>query len=148
MRVFGATVFSRQDEGACTDTQNVVPVGPLDREALTAEIGRYTPYGETPIGNALKGAARDLGPEGKRTIVLLSDGEPTCAPDPCQVARTLRRQGVDLTVNVVGLDVSGAARRALQCIARAGGGTYYDVSDPDELAGSLVSVSVRSSQIL
>ena len=144
MRVFGATVFSRQDDGACTDTQNVVPVGPLDREALTAEIGRYTPYGETPIGNALEGAARDLGPEGKRTIVLLSDGEPTCAPDPCQVARTLRRQGVDLTVNVVGLDVSGAARRALQCIARAGGGTYYDVSDPDELAGSLVSVSVRS----
>jgi Ca-activated chloride channel family protein len=144
MRVFGATVFSRRDKGACADTQNVVPVGPLDREALAAQIAAYEPYGETPIGNALRGAARDLGGEGKRTIVLLSDGEPTCAPDPCRVARDLRERGVDLTVNVVGLDVSGPARRKLGCIARAGGGTYYDVSDPDELAGSLVSVSVRA----
>ncbi len=144
MRVFGATVFDRDDKGACTDTQNVVPVGPLDREALAAEIEKYKPYGETPIGNALKGAAQDVGGEGKRTIVLLSDGEPTCAPDPCKVARDLRKNGVDLTVNVVGLDVSGAARKALQCVARAGGGTYYDVNDPDELAGSMVSVSVRA----
>jgi Ca-activated chloride channel family protein len=144
MRVFGATVFSRGDKGACTDTQAVVPVGPLDRDRLTAEIARYAPYGETPIGNALKGAARDLGGDGKRTIVLLSDGEPTCAPDPCRVARSLHRKGVGLTVNVVGLDVNGAARRALRCVASAGGGTYYDVRDPDELAGSLVSVSVRS----
>ncbi len=144
MRVFGATVFSRKEKGACSDTQSVVPVGPMDRSALTAAIDRYTPYGETPIGNALKGAARDLGPDGKRTIVLLSDGEPTCAPDPCKVARDLRRDGIDLTINVVGLDVRGPARRALQCVARAGGGTYYGVDDPDELAGSLVSVSVRS----
>ena len=27
VRVFGAKVFSAKDEGACTDTQNVVPVG-------------------------------------------------------------------------------------------------------------------------
>lgn len=144
MRVFGATVFSRGDRGACTDTQNVVPVGPLDRGSLTSEIADYEPYGETPIGNALRGAGKDLGRSGKRTIVLLSDGEPTCAPDPCRVARELRRGGIDLTINVVGLDVSGPARRALECVARTGGGTYYDVSDPDELAGSLVSVSVRS----
>ncbi len=144
VRVFGAKVFSAKDEGACTDTQNVVPVGPLDRGRISKAAARYKPYGETPIGNALKGAAKDLGPDGKRTIVLLSDGEPTCDPDPCKVAKDLRRQGVDLTVNVVGLNVSGRARSALECIADAGGGTYYGVDQPEDLASSLVSVSVRS----
>lgn len=144
MRVFGAKVFSKKDKGACSDTQNVVPVGTIDRSALAQEIDSYKPYGETPIGNALIGASNDLGREGKRTIVLLSDGEPTCKPDPCDVARNLRKSGVDLKVNVVGLSVSGRARSTLQCIANAGGGTYYDVSSPDELASSLVSVSVRA----
>ncbi|KQV73968.1 hypothetical protein ASC61_02515 [Aeromicrobium sp. Root344] len=144
VRVFGAKVFSAKDKGACTDTQNVVPVGPVDRQGISKAIAGYKPYGETPIGNALKGAAKDLGAEGKRTIVLLSDGEPTCAPDPCKVAKNLRSQGIDLKINVVGLDVSGKARSALQCIARAGGGTYYGVNDPDDLASSLVSVSVRA----
>lgn len=144
VRVFGAKVFSAKDEGACTDTQNVVPVGPLDRDRIISAVDGYKPYGETPIGNALKGAAEDLGSEGKRTIVLLSDGEPTCSPDPCKVAKDLRAQGVDLTVNVVGLNVSGKARNALECIAKAGGGTYYDVDKPDELADSLVDVSVRA----
>lgn len=144
MRVFGATVFSAEDEGACTDTQNVVPVGPLDRAALTEQISAYEPYGETPIGAALRAAAADLGDTGKRTVVLLSDGEPTCRPDPCVVARQLRAKGVGLRVNVVGLDVDPAARRALQCIAAAGGGSYVDVRDPVALSDSLVRVSVRA----
>lgn len=143
LRVFGSEVFSRTDEGACTDTRNVVPVGPVDRDALRDAVTDYRPYGETPIGNALRGAARDLGPDGRRTIVLLSDGEPTCAPDPCVVARELAGRGIDLTINVVGLDVSGEARRVLRCVARAGNGTYYDARSAADLANSLVKVSVR-----
>lgn len=150
VRVFGAEVFSRTDPGACRDTQSVVPVGPLDRDALATAVADYRPYGETPIGAALQGAAGDLGParEGStRTIVLLSDGEPTCAPDPCQVARQLARRGIDLTINVVGLGVSGAARRALQCVAEAGNGTYVDASSAVELAAGLVKVSVRDLRL-
>ncbi len=150
IRVFGAKVFSQTDAGACTDTQNVVPVGPLDRDRLTSAVQSYKPYGETPIGNALKGAAKDLGAprDGeKRTIVLLSDGEPTCAPDPCVVARQLRNQGIDLRINVVGLDVSGKARSILQCVAKAGGGRYFDASSAEELAEGMVQVSVRALRL-
>ena len=146
MRVFGATVFSRNDAGACRDSQNVVPVGPLDRDALESAVRDYEPYGETPVGYALQQAAKDLGParDGQpRTIVLLSDGEPNCQPDPCKVAADLAKQGIDLTINVVGLDVSGKARRALQCIAEAGNGDYYDASSAEDLSNSMVKVSVR-----
>ena len=146
IRVFGATVENRTQPGACRDTQNVVPVGPLDRGALKKAVAGYKPYGETPIGSALLGAAKDLGaasPGQRRTIVLLSDGEPNCTPDPCAVARRLTAQGIDLRINVVGLNVGDKARRALQCIAKAGKGTYVDAGDADELAAGLVKVSVR-----
>ncbi|MET0837273.1 MAG: hypothetical protein ABWY19_00725, partial [Marmoricola sp.] len=56
-------------------------------------------------------------------------------------------QGIDLKINVVGLDVSGKARSALQCIAQAGGGRYFDASSAEELADSLVQVSVRSLRL-
>ncbi|WP_110181769.1 vWA domain-containing protein [Nocardioides solisilvae] len=146
IRVFGSEVFDRSEPGACTDSRAVVPVGPLDRAALTGAVRDYEPYGETPIGHALREAGRDLGPAEDgvaRTIVLLSDGEPTCEPDPCEVAAQLADQGIDLTINVVGLDVSGRAREALRCIARRGNGTYYDASSAEELSSSLVKVSVR-----
>lgn len=145
MRVFGATVFSKDQPGACTDTQNVVPVGPVDREALRAAVAEYEPYGETPIGAALEGAAEDLGTQpGARTVVLVSDGEPTCRPDPCEVARKLQRRDIDVRIDVVGLSVSGAARRALQCVAAAGGGTYYDAADAGDLTDSMTRFADRA----
>lgn len=142
MRVYGAEVF--EGRGACQDSQNVVPVGPLDRAALTAQIRSYRPYGETPIGYALQEAAKDLGSEGTRSILLVSDGEATCAPDPCRVAADIAADGIDVKIDVVGLRVGGTAERQLRCIARAGGGDYVDASDADSLAAGLTKTSVRA----
>ena len=144
LRVYGAKVFSRDQPGACTDSQLVVPVDTSNRDKLRSAVASYRPYGETPIGHALQEAGKDLGGEGKRTIVLVSDGEPTCDPDPCEVARDLSQQGVDLKIDVVGLDVDGAARDKLRCIAGAGNGTYYDVDSSEEFAASLEKLATRA----
>jgi len=144
LRVFGAEVFSRTDPGACQDTQRVVDLGTDNREELRSAVDDYEPYGETPIPAALREAAADLGSEGSRSIVLVSDGESTCAPDPCRVARGLADQGIDLTIDVVGLSVSGAARDQLRCIAEQGGGTYYDADDADDIEADLVRVAERA----
>ena len=146
MRVFGATVFSRNDKGACTDTQKVVAPGTGNRDALRAAISAYKPYGETPIGTALLEAARDLGDEGRRSIVLVSDGESTCDPDPCKVAARISKQGIDLTVDVVGLSVDAKTRKQLRCIAEAGNGRYYDAEDAGELSGALDTAAVRAAR--
>ena len=67
-----------------------VPVGPLDAAAITAQVSRGRASGYTPIGNALRAAADALPAEGPRSIVLVSDGEDTCAPPtPCDVAAEL-----------------------------------------------------------
>jgi Ca-activated chloride channel family protein len=146
LRVYGATVFSADEPGACTDSQRVVDLGTDNRDELLDAVEAYAPYGETPIGHALREAGTDLGPDGDRSIVLVSDGEPTCAPDPCKVAQQLAAQGIGLRIDVVGLDVSGAARDKLRCIADAGGGSYVDAGDAAELTDSLVDAQVRASR--
>ncbi len=141
MRVFGSGVSE-----PCTDSELVVPVGTDNRDDLDAAIEAYEPDGDTPTGFALRGAADDLGSEGKRSIVLVSDGESNCDPDPCTVAAELAEDGIDLTIDVVGLDVDSRARDELQCVARAGNGTYYDVDSTEELASSLERLATRASR--
>ncbi|WP_053202121.1 vWA domain-containing protein [Jiangella muralis] len=146
LRVYGAEVFSQNDPGACTDSQLIAKPDTGNRDALTAALDGYEPYGETPIGYALQEAGKDLGTEGPRTIVLVSDGEPTCAPDPCEVATQLAGDGVDVRIDVVGLDVDQAARDKLRCIADNGHGTYYDAQDADDLVRSLDTSTTRASR--
>lgn len=144
LRVYGATVFSADDPGACQDTQNVVPVGPLDRPALSNAVQDFEPYGETPIAESLRQAAKDLGTEGKRTILLVSDGEETCDPDPCETAKEISGLGIDLKIDVVGFDVKGKVRDQLRCITDAGNGTFYETDDVEDLTASLERLAVRA----
>lgn len=144
MRVYGATVFKKSDRGACTDSQRVVDIGPVDKPALNREIDKYKPYGETPIAYSLKQAVKDLGDEGKRSILLVSDGEETCGSDPCLVARDIAGNGIDLKIDVVGLDVDNPTRNQLKCIADAGHGKYYDADDAVDLEASLGKLSTRA----
>jgi len=144
MRVFGATVFSRDDPGACEDSQLVVPIGPVDKPRLRQAIAKYKPYGETPISYSLQQAAKDVGSSGERSIVLVTDGEETCNADPCAVARSIHEKGINLTIDVVGFNVGGAAEQKLRRVADAGGGTYYHADTAEELADSLAQPALRA----
>ena len=143
MRVFGAKVFGRKQKGACEDTQLVVEPGTGNRDDLRSAVSGYKPYGETPIPVALERAAEDIGAEGKRSIVLVSDGESTCG-DPCPAAQAIAEQGIDLQIDVVGLSVEGLARRQLECIAEKGNGTYYDADDAEGIGESISGASQRA----
>ncbi|MFV2017737.1 VWA domain-containing protein [Micromonospora sp. LOL_023] len=136
IRVLGATYPGDDQALGCQDTQQIVPVGPVDREQAKAAIASLRPTGYTPIGLALREAAKDLGTgETARRIVLISDGEDTCAPpDPCDVARELAAQGTRLIVDTLGLTLDDAVRQQLVCIASATGGTYTTAQSADELA--------------
>ena len=142
LRVYGATISS--GKGACTDSQQVVEPSTDNRDELQGAVDDYAPLGETPIGYSLQEAAKDLGSEGKRTIVLVSDGESTCNPDPCKVAKSLSKDGIDLRIDVVGLSVDRKTRKQLSCIAEAGNGTYYDADDAESLTRSIDTVSTRA----
>jgi Ca-activated chloride channel family protein len=140
IRVLGSRVRVANNQAlGCRDTQQITPVGPVDKVQAKAAIATLRPTGWTPIGLALRGAARDLGTgETTRRIVLITDGEDTCgAPDPCDVARQLAAQGTHLVVDTLGLTLDAGTRRQLTCIAAATGGTYTAVQHQSELTNRL-----------
>ena len=142
LAVYGTGTGNSDAERArgCQDVAVLRPPGAIDRAALDTAVDGVVPRGYTPIGRSLQVAAEQLPPEGPRSVVLVSDGEDTCAPpEPCDVVRTLAGQGVDLVVHAVGFGVDAAARAQLACIAQATGGTYTDAPD----AGALQRVLPR-----
>ncbi|TDU73614.1 VWA domain-containing protein [Streptomyces sp. KS 21] len=141
LRVYGATYPGQDKKQGCADTQQVLPVTPMDGAARADAkklVAGFKAVGFTPIGVSLREAAKDLGTSGKRRIVLVSDGEDTCAPPPpCEVARELKAQGIDLAVDVVGFRTPSSARAQLKCIADVTDGSYADADDADSLTANL-----------
>jgi Ca-activated chloride channel homolog len=140
IRVLGSRIPASASQAlGCRDTRQISPVGPVDKVAAKAAIATLRPTGWTPIGLALRAAARDLGTgETTRRIVLITDGEDSCgAPDPCDVARQLAAQGTHLVVDTLGLTLDAKVRRQLTCIAEATGGTYTAVRHRTQLTSRL-----------
>ncbi|MGH3312912.1 MAG: vWA domain-containing protein, partial [Streptomyces sp.] len=139
----GLRLYGSEKQRGCTDTRLAEPVAPLDRAGIKDAVAKARPRGDTPIGYSLRKAAQDLpkvpaGATGQRTIVLISDGEDNCgAPEPCEVAEELTKRGIDLRIDAIGFQVRGKARQELECVARAGSGSYYDAPDAAALARQL-----------
>ena len=145
LRVYGHRIPNTDKRRGCRDTELISPVGPLDRSGMRQQIRSFDAKGFTPIGLSLQKGARDLPSEGERTIVLVSDGIDTCAPPPpCEVAKRISQQGVELRIDTVGFQVDPRARRELQCIARVAKGSYVDAASSAELTDRLAQLSLRA----
>lgn len=128
-----------QEIDGCPTGEAVVPVAPLDPVQMSALVQSLTADAGTPTGPALLAAVDSLMAQGYAagTIVLVSDGESNCGPDPCDVASQIVQSGFDITVEATGFRTSEAGRAELECVASATGGTYQDVTDSQALADRL-----------
>jgi Ca-activated chloride channel family protein len=70
--------------------------------------------------------------EDETTIILVSDGKETCEGDPCALVKELRRSGIRFIMHVIGFDVNDEDRKQIECMAEAGGGTYYSAKNAGE----------------
>lgn len=148
IRTLGANYPGNDRLVGCRDTQQLYPVGPLDRNNAKAAVATLVPTGWTPIGPALRAAAQDLraGGDVSRRIVLITDGEDTCGPlDPCEVARELAASGVHMTIDTLGLIPDASTRDQLSCIAGATGGTYTTVQHRQQLTSKVKQLVDSSS---
>ena len=113
-------------------------------------LAKDADQGGTPIGKSLTQAAEELEDiEGEKSMVLVSDGEPTCdEPPACEVAEQLAEDGIDLTVHTIGFRLQGndKAQETLECIAEATGGTYTDADDAEALTETLTTQTTRALQ--
>jgi len=125
----------------CKDTALVVGFAPIasNRAEVIAQAQALQARGYTPITHALTAAAQDIASEesGERIIVLVSDGQETCASDPCIAARALAAADARLVIHTIGFGVGAAARTQLQCIANVARGSYFDANSAAGLMSTL-----------
>lgn len=147
IRTLGATYPGNDKAQGCLDTKQLFPVGKTNKTEAKTAVATLRPTGWTPIGLALRGAAEDLGKgETTRRVVLITDGEDSCAPpDPCDVARELAAQGIHLVIDTLGLAHDDKTRQQLLCIANATGGTYTDVRTQEQLTDKVKQLVDRSN---
>ena len=151
LRVYGHRVRPGQ-EGACQDSELLVPFSPIDKHRLVEQIRGIQPRGTTPIAYSLEHVVNDFGgvPGGK-VVVLVTDGIEECGGDPVEKASELIAQGLNVRLNIVGFDLSDESAKALmRKAAEITGGNFFDATDAgglrESLAGSLaVSYDVVDS---
>ncbi len=119
-------------------------VAPLDRDSLDGLVVGISPQfnANTAIAAALAQVPSDLAEvEGKKIIILLTDGQETCGGDPAAEIQGLVDAGFDVQVNIVGFAIADDELRGeFEGWAAIGGGEYYDAGDTDELKAALNTV--------
>lgn len=139
----GLTVYGHRRKGDCSDIETLVTPGAATRDQIANAVRGIKPKGKTPMADAVVAAAQALRhTEEAATVILVSDGIETCAPDVCAVARTLEETGVNFTTHVVGFDVKDPEALAqMQCLADETGGTFRSAANASELAAALTTVA-------
>ena len=137
LRLFGHDKSIDRDDHAkgCTNSELVLPIGPDNATKIRARIPSLVAWGRTPIAYSLEQAGIDLNPhlENSPMILLISDGLESCDGDPVKAILALRDRGVKVRAFVIGFDLTADERAALERIAAAGDGKYYDASNYGEL---------------
>ena len=127
----GLRVFGRRRELGCQDSELIIPVRPLGREAFKGTVRNVRPghMGKTPIAYSLRKALVDISTPsdirrfidsgefsgGKKSIILITDGKEGC--DSIEqvngLEEDLRRLGVDIVkINVIALKIPSQEVRA------------------------------------
>ena len=140
----GFMTYGTQRKGDCGDITLISPVGSQNAAAISDQVNRIAPKGETPIAGALAKAGDVLkGAAGPKMIVLVTDGAEECHGDPCAAAAQLASQDVDLHINVVGFNLGARQRAAVQCVADKGHGRYFDAKDAKALTTAFAAVETE-----
>lgn len=147
LRVFGQA-RSADPMFDCRQSALLVPLGRSNRGSIMRSAGSIIPSGMTPLKYAIQQAAEDdlRGVVGRKTLILITDGEDTCNENPCAYIATLNQRGIRLKCDVVGVDLKREheARKQLNCIAQMSGGKYYDANTAADLIKS-VSASINQA---
>jgi len=126
----------------CTDIETLIPPGPLDAGEFIRQVQGLVPRGRTPLTAAVEHAAEALSyRDSPGTVILISDGVESCDRDPCLIADTLARSGLNFTAHVIGFGLGADEdRETLACIAEATGGVFVAADDAGQLTAALEQI--------
>ncbi|MCK5776916.1 MAG: VWA domain-containing protein, partial [Bacteroidales bacterium] len=129
-------VFGHKKADSCrTDLE--MKLQPLNVKKTTRIISKINAknLAKTPIADSLAKVASDLSKvKGKKVVILVTDGKETCDGDPAKVIASLKEQGIDVRINIVGFAIDDEQlKEQFKEWARLGDGTYFDASDKKSL---------------
>ena len=123
----------------CNVELNLRPT-PNAAKRIMHDVNELNPAGKTPLAEAVKQAANVLEFKSKPGVVIvLTDGEETCGGAPCALGKTLKAEGADLTVHVIGFQMKNflwTGEQSLldvRCLAEQTGGLYITAENQEEL---------------
>lgn len=142
-RDLGLMVYGHREKGQCKDIEILIEPGAGNADQIADAVSKIKPKGKTPMTDAITQAAEAMRhEEDKASVILISDGIETCAPDPCAAARALNESGVDFTAHVIGFDIDDPkADQQLACIAQETGGQYLKAEDAKSLTDAMSKVA-------
>lgn len=138
----GLMVYGHRSKDDCKDVEVLIPLGKNDPNAMKEKISHIQPKGKTPLTYSLNQSKELFASlQGQSNhIILVSDGKESCGGDPCEAAKKLAESGVGLKVHVVGFDVSNEEKKQLECIAKNGNGSYFNVKNTKGFKEAFVQV--------
>lgn len=139
------TTFGHRKTNDCTDIEEIVPIGYLNRTDTIQKINDLNPIGKSPLSDSIEFAVKQLqGFEGPKTIILVSDGVEACDKDPCQTTKNLKAAGINFTIEIIGFDLNEEEAKQLNCIADASGGALRKIAGASEVLTSLKEVEKKA----
>ena len=133
-------VYGHREAGSCrTDLE--IPLTPLNKADFLSRLEPIEAINlaRTPIADSIAAVKGDLSAaEGRKLVVLLTDGEETCDGDPAAAIEALQTAGIDVRINIVGFAIDNETLKAqFTEWAELGGGDYLDAADAEGLDAAL-----------
>ena len=135
--VYGNTMSAKTtpQTAGCTDVSTAIELAPINKSEAATKISQTQALGWTPLSQALTRGVETLGSRGG-SLVLVSDGQATCQPDPCETARSLRAEHPNVSISTIGFKSSDAQ---LECVAREGAGVFVTADNAAQLSSRLAA---------
>ena len=149
MRVYGhnCNLLAMQ---ACRSSELVVPLEKGNNYKITSAISKLRPKGMTPITYSLKQAVKKdfVDIDGKKHIILLTDGGENCDESPCDYAISLIKTRRDINIDVIAFNVHDSDDLAqLKCTADVTGGKFIEADTNAQLVQSMEDLILPHKQV-
>ncbi len=125
---------------SCKASKSMNPICSNNIHNIMRSLDELNPNGMTPITYSLKQAIRYdfAGFNGKKHIILLTDGGENCDESPCTYAMELIKTRRDILIDVIAFNIDDEDDLAqLECAALVTSGKFYTANTACELANSL-----------
>ena len=135
LRIYGHRMGFTPME-ACKASTLVSPILKNNTSYIEQSLAKAKPRGMTPITYSLKQAIKYdfMGFNGKKHIILLTDGGENCDESPCTFVMNLIRIRRDVSIDVIAFNIKDTDDlEQLECTALVTSGKFYNAQTEAEL---------------